>query len=136
MCRKNEVDCNFTINLLHYFYQEIQCDQSSQFCPRRSIWSRAWNIPILGVELKRHIESITNVRFPSNFLSMSPNLCFWWYCIDFSKLLDWKCQFIWCFKSITVIWNILQLFLFVDKMDRRVCLNMLCWCHFSIKCAK
>ena len=31
---------------------------------------------ILGAEFKRNTESITNVQFPSYFLSMSPKLCF------------------------------------------------------------
>ena len=45
--------------------------------------------------------------------------------INVGKLLDWKCLFRGYFKSITVIWNILHLFLFVDKMVQRVWLNKL-----------
>ena len=62
------------LNLLHHFYHGIQCDKTYN-----SVHDEAFEVqhemPILGVELKRHTSS-TNVQFPSNFLSMSPKLCF------------------------------------------------------------
>ena len=63
------------LNLLHHFYPRIQCDKTWNF-----VHSEAFEVQhkmsILGMELKRHTESITNVQLPSNFLSMSPTIFF------------------------------------------------------------
>ena len=62
------------LNLLHHFYRGIQCDKTCNFVNDEA-FEVQHEMPILGVELKRHTKSITNVQFPSNFLSMSPKLC-------------------------------------------------------------
>ena len=81
------------LNLLHHFYSGIQCDKTRNF-----VHGKAFEVhhamPILGVELKRHKVYYTIVQFPSNFLSLSPKLCFWPLCkslqIIESKMLIYR----------------------------------------------
>ena len=61
------------LNLLHLFYRGIQCDKT--ILAATKTFEVQHEMPILGVELKIHTKSITNVQFP-NFISMSPKLCF------------------------------------------------------------
>ena len=63
------------VNLLHHFYYGIQCDKTCNFV-HDEVFEVQHEMPILGVGLKRYTKSITNVQFPSKFLSMSPKLCF------------------------------------------------------------
>ena len=63
------------LNLLLHFYRRIQCDKTCNFVHDKE-FEVQHEMLILSVELKIHTKSITNVQFPSNFLSMSPNLCF------------------------------------------------------------
>ena len=58
------------LNLLHYFHRVIKCDKSCNFVHDEAFEAQL-EMLILGVELKRHTESIRTVQFPSNFLSMS-----------------------------------------------------------------
>ena len=63
------------LNLLHHFYRGIQCDKTLNFVHDEALEVQH-EMPIWGLKLKRHTKSITNVQFPSNFLSMSQKLCF------------------------------------------------------------
>ena len=63
------------LNLLHYFYHEIQCDKTCNFVHGEELKYSTENAN-LGMELKRHTDSITKDQFASNFLSMSSKLCF------------------------------------------------------------
>ena len=74
MCRKNEVDWSF-IKFVTLFIPRDSLQQNLQFVHGKT-FEVQHEMPILAVELKRHTECITNVQFPSNFLSMSPKLCF------------------------------------------------------------
>ena len=69
MCRKNKVNCKFIklVTLLGFSGTKLAILSTAKHL-KYSI-----NIPILGMELERHTESITNVQFSSNFLRMSPN---------------------------------------------------------------
>ena len=53
--------------------------------------------------------------------------------INFCKLSGWKYLFIGCFKSISVIWNIILYFSLWTKWFRGW--GWIRWCHFGIKCA-
>ena len=107
------------LNFVQYLYHRIQCDKTHNVVHGKAFEVQHETVPILGMELKRHTESITYVQFASNFLSMSPKLCFWQKC-KCCELLYQKCWLTGCFKSITVIWNILRLFLSMNKMVQRV----------------
>ena len=63
------------INLLHYFHSGIQCGKTCNFVHGKAIEVQH-EMLILGVEIKRHTESIKTVQFPSNFLSMSTKVMF------------------------------------------------------------
>ena len=65
------------LNFLHYFYHGIQSDKTRNLDHDETFEVQHEIYTHLHVELKRHTEYITNVKFPSNFLSMSPKLCFW-----------------------------------------------------------
>ena len=72
MCRKMK-SMRVFLNLLHYFYRRIQCDKIYNYVHGEAFEVKH-EMPILGVELKRHTESTRNVQLPSKFLSMSPKL--------------------------------------------------------------
>ena len=61
--------------LLHYLYRGIQCDKAFDFVHEEAFEAQH-EMAILGVELKTHTQTITNVQFRSNFLNMSQKLCF------------------------------------------------------------
>ena len=63
------------LNLLYHFNRGIQYDKTCKFFHDEALEVQ-YEMPILGIELKTHTEPITNVQFPSTFLSMSPKLCF------------------------------------------------------------
>ena len=67
---------------------------------------------------------ITNVQLHQIY-SVCHQSCIFDKSVNLCKLLGQKCYFIMCFKTITAVWNILGLFLSVDKMVRIVLLNKL-----------
>ena len=103
------------------------------FRPWRSIWSAGWNVPILGLELKRHTESFTNVQFPSNFLSMLSKLCFWWKCKFL--LIIWLEVLIYRVSEINNCYLEHFASIFVHVQNGSECVVEKSWCHFGIQCA-
>ena len=55
------------LNFLYYFYQEIPGDKTYNVVHGEAFEIQHEIIPILSMELKQHTESITNVKFASNF---------------------------------------------------------------------
>ena len=82
--KKKWVNCSF-IKLVTVFLPWESMWQNLQFCPWQSIWSKAWNIPILGVELKRH-----RIHYQCSTSSVCHQSCVFFDSVNFCKLLDWK----------------------------------------------
>ena len=74
MCRKYKVDCSF-IKLVTLF---LPLDSMTKLTILSTVRHLKYSMKHnhLGMEFKRHMESITNVQFPSNFLRMSPKMYF------------------------------------------------------------
>ena len=74
MCRKNEVDCSFIKLFLQFFYNRIQYDKTHNVAHGEAFevpYSKK-NIPILGLELKRHI-----IYYKCPICIQFFHLCFW-----------------------------------------------------------
>ena len=54
------------LNVLHHFYRGIQCDKTFNFVHDEA-FEVQHEMSILGVELKRHTKSNTNVHFSIKF---------------------------------------------------------------------
>ena len=128
MCRKNEVDCSF-IQLIMLFLPWNSRWQNLQFCSQRSIWSSGWNVPILGLELKRHRiyhECSISMKFPHQS-------CVLYDSVNFYKSLVWKWWFIGCLETVTPIWHILHLFRLWTKWFLGC--DWISWSNFGMKYA-
>ena len=119
------------LNLLHYFYHRIKIDKTCNF-----VHGKAFEVQheICRSEL-RSLKDTQNLLRKFNFhqiFSGYHQSYIFDDSVNFCKLLDWKYLFVGCFKSITVIWNILHLFLSVDKMVQWVWLIKLMPLRYKI----
>ena len=90
MCRKNYVNCSFIKLVTLFFATDLNVAKLTILSMVKHM-TYSMNVPILGVELKRYTESISNVQFPSNFLGMPPKLLCLQDKIKLFKLLNWNC---------------------------------------------
>ena len=104
-------DCCFIQLVTIFFYHGIQSDKTSHFCSRRSIWSIAWNDQFEVCRLKDMHNLFQVFNFHEMFSVCHQN-CVFDESVNFCKVLDWKCSFMFigCFKAISAIWNIWHLF--------------------------
>ena len=75
MCAKMKLIA-VLLNLLHYFTVGFNVTKLAILSTAKHL-KYSIKYTDLGMEFKRHTESITNVQFPSNFHRMSPNMYLW-----------------------------------------------------------
>ena len=107
------------LSLLQNFYHVIPCDKSRNFVHAKTfeVQHEIYRFQARSLKYKQNPLRIFNFQ---QIFSIWHQICVFDDNVNFCKLLDWNFLFIECFKSIAVFWNILRLFLSVNKVIQRV----------------